>query len=148
MKIKNIASFVKAAKELIKDEYYNVNADYPENNSDKIKKLTKDFQEIDLPEGNVSKAKNSLIDSLIKVADLSNRHYIYHDDLERRDREMNGCNEEDEEYLEQCVTNSKEDFESNRSELSNWVGNVSNDIDAFVAKVNEVRAEKSSDMVL
>jgi penicillin V acylase-like amidase (Ntn superfamily) len=124
MNIKAISSFVKDVKQFAKDEYYNTSADYPEDNSRKALNSLREIESIELPDGELSNAKDTLISSLTKVSELSKNHYVFHDNLSRREDELRDCKEDEKDNCQQNTTNSKEDFDKNQSELSDWVQNL------------------------
>lgn len=106
--------------ELIKSEQENVDADYPDNTHRNVDAVISKLEAIDMSfDEKLSNNKSHLLESLKLVSDMSNRHYIFHDDMTKRDEERSESfdSEEDERYAEEAYENSASDFEDNKRKL-------------------------------
>ena len=128
--------------ELIKSEQENVNAEYPDKTHRNVDILISKLEVIDMSfDEKLSNNKSHLLESLKLVSDMSKRHYIFHDDMTRRDEERNESfdSEDDERYAEEAYENSASDFENNKGKLDDELFYTKKRNERFQEVISEIK---------
>lgn len=131
-------------KELLKSENENSTSDYPDKTYEEVAKVIGKVNDIgELPMEGIQNSKKLLIESLELIKKYSERHYIFHDDMEKRDQERNESfdDSEDERYAEEAYENSASDFKENQSTLNDEIFYAQKRLERFVDAVSELNKE-------
>lgn len=93
-----------------------------ENNKRDIHFLANAVKELPVINDGFHEAKNNLAEALINLGEISERNYIFHDDMISKEQQLgNGVDEEEDNHLEETHEHSKDDWERLQHDYSDAI---------------------------
>ncbi len=142
--VKKVSAILEETNDIISEENSNNTSDYPDNISKKVEKVIAKWKVLEPMTYNCEERKANLVQSLEHLKVMSNRHYIFHDDMTRREAELNGGFDDpsEEEYAESARDDSTRDFDENRSEHSTAIDEAAYNFSTMKAAAAEMYKQK------
>lgn len=126
---KSLLGLTEEIREMIDLQRYNLNAEYPCRIQGQVNDIISKLENTNLMiDESLSMNKINLLESLRVISVTSERHFTFHDDMQRRDEERNesfDC-EDNERHAEEAFEHSRQDFEENKLKLDDELLYVEN----------------------